>query len=314
MGNESKENPGTKITDHAELAARRAVEVETAKFREFVERAAKYFGLGVGIASAVLGGIGVYFFGSSVKELRSVAESRIASVETTTNIKSSELAERIMSDDGIRARIRQFEETILSDSKTRIEKSVQLAVEDRLSKTTKDVIDKAALDKADAIRNAPIDKLFSSREFTPPGTIVAFGGVRAPDGWLLCDGRRVSKNDYSRLWSAVESTWGPADEATFTVPDLRGMFLRGAGPDRAIGSFQDCAIQKHGHKMMFFQRFMPKDLIHKDGTLVLNLPNGSEHKKSVTEPFEPDYVNSIEPSGDSETRPKNMAVNYIIKY
>lgn len=46
----------------------------------------------------------------------------------------------------------------------------------------------------------------------PSGSIVAFGGVSAPSGFLLCDGSSVSRTTYSTLFSILTSSQG-----TFTV-------------------------------------------------------------------------------------------------
>lgn len=64
----------------------------------------------------------------------------------------------------------------------------------------------------------------------PPGTISAFGGDIAPDGWLPCDGLKISRSTYSALFAAIGTIWGVGDGAsTFNLPDLRDRFLIGAG-------------------------------------------------------------------------------------
>jgi hypothetical protein len=55
----------------------------------------------------------------------------------------------------------------------------------------------------------------------PVGTVVAFAGISAPEGWLLCDGALHSRATYPDLSSVLASTYG-GDPANFRVPDLRG--------------------------------------------------------------------------------------------
>jgi microcystin-dependent protein len=55
----------------------------------------------------------------------------------------------------------------------------------------------------------------------PTGTIMAYVGTTAPAGWLLCDGAAIPDNVYH---AQLRTLLGSAN-----VPDLRGMFLRGAG-------------------------------------------------------------------------------------
>lgn len=64
----------------------------------------------------------------------------------------------------------------------------------------------------------------------PTGTILTFGGSVAPDGWLLCNGTNVSRTTYARLFAVLSTTYGAGDgSTTFTLPDMRGVYPRGAG-------------------------------------------------------------------------------------
>ena len=53
----------------------------------------------------------------------------------------------------------------------------------------------------------------------PIGTIVACATQSTPDGWLLCDGSKIS-GEYSELITALGSTF---------TPDLRGRVIIGTG-------------------------------------------------------------------------------------
>lgn len=75
--------------------------------------------------------------------------------------------------------------------------------------------------------------------FQPPGAITAYGGATAPDGWLLCDGSAVSREDYADLFAALGEGYGVGDgSTTFNLPDLRGRFPLGkatSGTGDALG-------------------------------------------------------------------------------
>ena len=62
---------------------------------------------------------------------------------------------------------------------------------------------------------------------TPIGSIIAFGGVSIPSGWLECDGTSLDRTTYSSLFTAIGTYWGSYTTTTFNLPDLRGAFLRG---------------------------------------------------------------------------------------
>ena len=87
----------------------------------------------------------------------------------------------------------------------------------------------------DAAKSGALDQRLEAFEAavktaSPSGTIVAFAGAQVPSGWLLCDGRAVSRATFADLFSALGSAWGAGDgSTTFNLPDLRGRTGVGAG-------------------------------------------------------------------------------------
>ena len=70
----------------------------------------------------------------------------------------------------------------------------------------------------------------------PAGVIEMFGGSSAPTGYLLCDGSAVSRTTYSKLFTAIGTTYGAGDgSTTFNVPNLKGKVA--VGLDSADTSF-----------------------------------------------------------------------------
>lgn len=63
----------------------------------------------------------------------------------------------------------------------------------------------------------------------PTGAVTAFAGSVAPSGWILCDGRAVSKDTYPALFSVIGTTYGGTGLPNFNVPDLRGRDILGGG-------------------------------------------------------------------------------------
>lgn len=62
----------------------------------------------------------------------------------------------------------------------------------------------------------------------PTGMVAPFAGADAPEGWLSCDGRAVSRTDYAALFAVVGTVYGAGDGATtFALPDLRGRTAAG---------------------------------------------------------------------------------------
>lgn len=88
----------------------------------------------------------------------------------------------------------------------------------------------------------------------PSGGILAFARSSAPAGWLVADGRAVSRTQYVDLFNAIGTTFGPGNgSSTFNLPDLRGAFVRGwvsngtIDAGRGFGSVQQPQNQQHTH-------------------------------------------------------------------
>ncbi len=168
---------------------------------------------------------------------------------------------------------------------------------------------------------------------SPVSSVTAIASKIIPTGWLLCNGQAVSRSTYSSLFTSIGTTYGKGDgSTTFNVPDYRGMFLRGvdagAGndPDTAsrvaqgtgtalvggnLGTVQMDAFQGHLHRLL----------------AILDTQNGHEYGFSYGSPNNKGSAFKFTDSGaygtdggygtprtTSETRPKNVYVNYIIKY
>lgn len=141
------------------------------------------------------------------------------------------------------------------------------------------------------------------------------------DGWMLCDGRYLGAAAYPELYAVIGTIYGSrasGPDTQFAIPDYRGLFLRGfdAGsgldPDAAsrtapsggqvdniVGSLQCDSLETHTHHY---------NIAQPAGTAA----NGQAASTTVTStattaPDQPARVSS-------ETRPKNVAINYIIKF
>jgi microcystin-dependent protein len=68
-------------------------------------------------------------------------------------------------------------------------------------------------------------------QWAPPGVIVQYAGVTAPDGWFICDGSAISRTTYADLFAAIGTRYGTGDgSTTFNLPDARGRLIAGYAP------------------------------------------------------------------------------------
>jgi hypothetical protein len=170
----------------------------------------------------------------------------------------------------------------------------------------------------------------------PPGTILPFVGEDVPDGYMLCNGQMVdaiSKDKYLKLFGVIGTKFGGYGPSNFRVPDLRGYFLRGASAPSAFGTFQADATAPNGmnassstngeHRHNSGNRIHPNDRdrysfghdyigANSRGHIMTSGSFGERYASLTSKA--PNHSHTITLSGDTETRPKNMSVNYIIKH
>jgi microcystin-dependent protein len=157
----------------------------------------------------------------------------------------------------------------------------------------------------------------------PVGTIQIYPGASAPAGWMICDGSAVSKTTYADLFAAIGTTYGDGG-TTFNLPDLRGVFVRGLDSGRGLdpdsgrslsNTPQQDAIKEHRHGIHWWQ-YNDRGNTSSSFGHVSAIKNtggfGSPPNKftGITE-YTGQDVNS-EALISQETRPINMAMNYII--
>ena len=78
----------------------------------------------------------------------------------------------------------------------------------------------------------------------PVGLIIPHASSADVNGFLLCDGRAVSRATYAKLFSIIGTTYGAGNgDTTFNLPDFRGSFLQGyGGTSLAIGQKQEAGL------------------------------------------------------------------------
>lgn len=88
------------------------------------------------------------------------------------------------------------------------------------------------------------------------GQVAWFAKNTAPTGWLKANGATISRSTYAALFAAIGTTFGAGDgSTTFTIPDLRGEFIRGWDDSRGIdsgrsfGTAQSDSFQGHAHEI-----------------------------------------------------------------
>ncbi|EFD1681415.1 phage tail protein, partial [Escherichia coli] len=149
----------------------------------------------------------------------------------------------------------------------------------------------------------------------PVGVPVPWPLETPPTGWLKCNGAAFSSEMYPKLAKAYP---------TNKLPDLRGEFIRGwddgRGVDagRALLSIQTGMLEKHRHIVVANDGYDTKDewelatIFKKTYTQGRGLDASNTGGNLIPSPTLHSR-GSIGNTGGSETRPRNIAFNYIVR-
>ncbi len=175
----------------------------------------------------------------------------------------------------------------------------------------------------------------------PVGSVQMFVSTTAPTGWLYCNGATIGLDtgtyqgtDYQALFNLIRTItgWGNASEAwgtgtTVRIPDLRGMFVRGADANAyadagsaaddansaaftggTLGTYEDDKMQGHKHNS------------YANNLNYMNLNNSSQQVMRANTVMDYPISTPItdgangSPRTGNETQPANVSLAYIIKY
>ena len=193
------------------------------------------------------------------------------------------------------------------------------------------------------VNGVPTGAIFALPDTQGTGTGFQSNGI--PTGYLECNGQLLSRSTYAALFNVIGTKYGNTSGSNFRVPDLRGEFIRGvntsgsgADANRSIGSSQGSQNASHDHSISASDTTSTRSLTgtatrisesfnqgstsgifgrgsntdsgltpsRVDTTATGTLTVDATHNHTVT-------VTGTTGSQGSESRPRNIAMMYIIK-
>ena len=173
----------------------------------------------------------------------------------------------------------------------------------------------------------------------PAGSIISYAANLPPVGCLECNGAEINRTTYNKLFNAIGTTFGSGNgSTTFKVPDLRGEFIRGWNhgftndPDANlrtnsgngttgdnIGTKQSWALENMTGSVNVSSDYGERAkidgqsgvLTYRDIGSVYNAGAGgfaSNRTRGIT------FNASLSAQTSTETRPRNIALMFCIKY
>lgn len=156
----------------------------------------------------------------------------------------------------------------------------------------------------------------SLEKAAPAGSIVMWPTGTAPTQWLLCDGSAVSRATYSALFAVIGVIYGNGDgSTTFNLPDFRGEFVRGtdngAGNDPDAASRTDRGDTTTGDNVGTKQGDQLDAHTHSETSVSGTAQAGPGSSNTF---YNTEVSQNTGSTGGNETRPRNIGMNFIIKY
>ena len=196
------------------------------------------------------------------------------------------------------------------------------------------------------ISGVPTGVIFALPDTQATGTGYQSNGI--PDGYLECNGQLLSRTTYAALFNVIGTRYGNTSGSNFRVPDLRGEFVRGFDNGRnidsdrvsasdGIGSSQTSQNKQHNHTATSSvtdpgHRHLPQSQsansqqtnghgVAINDTIIGNYgggsgvglgPIGNRHfLQNTTTGISVSTTTAND--GGSETRPRNVAMMYVIR-
>lgn len=190
----------------------------------------------------------------------------------------------------------------------------------------------------DYVTLAQVEALLNNIAGVPTGTIVAFSGTNIPPSWVQANGATLTRAAQPGLYAhavasgnmaASEGTktagqYGPGNgSTTFTLPNLYadgGYFIRPISSGRGIGTVQADELKSHPHTATFAGNALPPHT--HTGQYFKNSSGPGNKFGSGGWDFEsmpsvsagtPTGTVTVNSTGGTETRPKNIAYPILIK-
>ncbi len=158
----------------------------------------------------------------------------------------------------------------------------------------------------------------------PVASIFYLATSTVPSGYLECNGANVNRTTYANLFALIGTTYGTGDgSTTFTLPDLRGEFVRGwdhsrgIDTNRSIGTSQAASYTAvAGESLNGVESTSGSTIVHCWANSTSSVPTNWEGVVALTgtSNFIAGGGASVKNAYAGQVRPRNIALMPIIKY
>ena len=183
---------------------------------------------------------------------------------------------------------------------------------------------------------------FSIIQGVPTGSVFCIAVATVPTGYLECNGTAVNRSTFAALFAIIGTQYGAGNgSTTFNLPDLRGEFIRGFDNGRGVDSGRSIASSQSDQNEAHTHTFSANTAnVNISGTVERisetfnssgsttgvfskqtgfsgsNTPGRPDSNDAGKLTLDSDHVHSVSgttASTGGESRPRNIAMMYIIK-
>lgn len=148
------------------------------------------------------------------------------------------------------------------------------------------------------------------------GSILIWPGAAIPEGYLLCDGRAVSRAQYTALFEAIGTTYGSGDgTSTFTLPNLSGRVVGKSGETEFNALGKAGGEKAHTltvEEMPAHEHPMPRNYAFTDS--IASGYNFAKQADGVWNAAPANWAVAVGGGGAHNNLPPYLTLQYIIKY
>ena len=153
--------------------------------------------------------------------------------------------------------------------------------------------------------------------FLPAGVILPFAGDIVPNGFLICNGSSVSREQYPNLFNVIGTKYGSENKSFFNLPNLNDRFIQGASDKNKVGSYLSPSLPNIKGKISSFMHYNSNSQLFQISRGIGDnkgneVPGGYPHDTAFT--FDANKYNGIYKDNCNTVQPNSLCLNYIIKY
>ena len=153
--------------------------------------------------------------------------------------------------------------------------------------------------------------------FLPIGVILPFAGDIPPEGFLICNGASIRRDEYPNLFQVIGTKFGSENSDFFNLPNLVDRFIQGASGNNKVGTYLSPSLPNIKGKILSHMHYISTSNLFQISRGIGDnwgnvTPGGNPNDTAFT--FDANKYNGIYKDNCNTVQPNSLCLNYIIKF